>query len=310
MSTTQQNSTVINTQGNRELFFADAQVSEADRLGFTFIIAIAIHGLLIFGVGFSAMDPKTPAKLLEVTLSQFKNDDPPKSADFLAQHNQQGSGTLEQRAQLSTTEQSIYQDNVVKHIQLKKPTVLKTDPLEQQRKISSSAETEFQVYGKKQQPAPDFSKFSPAEIQQLEQQNLEIASLQAKLNEKKQVHAKGPKTRQITSVSAKSSDDAAYINSFREKIEYIGNKYYPQEAKEKGMHGNVQLLVAIRKDGSIQEIRVLQSSNNPLLDKAAINSVRLAAPFPRFPKSMRENTDVLEIIRTWQFEHQGVSTHS
>lgn len=295
---------------SQDLFFADAQVSETDRLSFTFIMAIAFHALLVFGVGFSALDPKTPAKLLEVTLSQFKNDQEPKQADFLAQHNQQGSGTLEHSAQLSTTEKSIYQDNVVKHIQLQKPTVLKTDPLEQQRKITTHSESEFQIYGTKQESVPDFSKFTPAEIKQLEQQNMEIASLQAKLNQKKQLHAKGPKTRQVTSVSAKTSEDAAYINSFREKIEYIGNKYYPQEAKQKGMYGNVQLLVAIRKDGSVQEIRVLQSSNNPLLDKAAINSVRLAAPFPRFPKNMRENTDILEIIRTWQFEHQGVSTHS
>ncbi len=295
---------------SQDLFFADAQVSETDRLSFTFIMAIDFHALLVFGVGFSALDPKTPAKLLEVTLSQFKNDQEPKQADFLAQHNQQGSGTLEHSAQLSTTEKSIYQDNVVKHIQLQKPTVLKTNPLEQQRKITTHSESEFQIYGTKQESVPDFSKFTPAEIKQLEQQNMEIASLQAKLNQKKQLHAKGPKTRQVTSVSAKTSEDAAYINSFREKIEYIGNKYYPQEAKQKGMYGNVQLLVAIRKDGSVQEIRVLQSSNNPLLDKAAINSVRLAAPFPRFPKNMRENTDILEIIRTWQFEHQGVSTHS
>ena len=74
--------------------------------------------------------------------------------------------------------------------------------------------------------------------------------------------------------------------------------------------GDVQLLVSLKQDGYIHSIQILRSSNNPVLDKAAMNSVRLAAPFPRFPKQMRENTDILEIIRTWQFRSQGLSTRS
>ena len=34
---------------------------------------------------------------------------------------------------------------------------------------------------------------------------------------------------------------------------------------------------------------------------AAIRIVRLAAPFAPFPDELRRTTDVLEIIRTWQF---------
>jgi protein TonB len=298
-----------NTTNSLKIELKKAPVNENDRLGFTFVMALALHGLIIFGLGFDALLPDASAKLLEVTLTQFKNDDEPDQADFIAQHNQQGSGTLEENAQITTDYKSIYQDNVVRKIQLSTPTVVKTDPIKQ-KKILSSEFSDDKIYAQNNLQKHDRQHLTKSNKEQLQQQNLEIASLQAKLNQQKQLFAKGPKIRQITSVSAKSSADAAYINSFREKIEYIGNKYYPQEAKRKGLEGNVQLLVALKKDGYIQSIEIIQSSNNPILDKAAINSVRLAAPFPSFPKKMRENTDILEIIRTWQFRSERLSTRS
>ena len=61
-------------------------------------------------------------------------------------------------------------------------------------------------------------------------------------------------------------------------------------------------MVAVRADGSVQEVRVLKSSGQRILDQAAIDIVRLAAPFAPFPPEIRQDTDILEIIRTWQFE--------
>jgi protein TonB len=38
-----------------------------------------------------------------------------------------------------------------------------------------------------------------------------------------------------------------------------------------------------------------------VLDQAAVDIVRLAAPFGVFPEELRDNVDLLEIIRTWRF---------
>jgi len=284
-------------------------VNENDRLGFTFVMAIGLHALIIFGIGFDALLPDASARLLEVTLTQFKNDEEPDIADFVAQNNQQGSGTLKESAQLNSDYKSIYQDNSVRKIQLNKPTVIKSDPI-QQKKILSTTVSEHEIYASSNQEKRDLQHLDKSTQEQLLQQNLEIASLEAKLSEQQQLYAKGPKIRTITSMSAKASEDAAYINSFREKIEYVGNKYYPHEAKKNGYEGDVQLLVTIKPDGYIHSIELLRSSNNPVLDKAAINSVRLAAPFPRFSKEMRKTTDRLEIIRTWQFRREQLKTRS
>ena len=60
-------------------------------------------------------------------------------------------------------------------------------------------------------------------------------------------------------------------------------------------------MVSITPDGALKEVRILDSSGHKVLDDAAIRIVRLAAPFAPFPEEMRQSTDILEIIRTWQF---------
>ena len=61
------------------------------------------------------------------------------------------------------------------------------------------------------------------------------------------------------------------------------------------------LLVTIRPDGSLHDVRVLQTSGHSVLDEAALRIVRLAAPYSPFPVDMRQSTDLLEIVRSWQF---------
>ena len=61
-------------------------------------------------------EPKQISKTLEITLSTFKSDKAPEKADFLAQDNQQGSGTLDKKAVPKTTEIAPFQDNTVKKV--------------------------------------------------------------------------------------------------------------------------------------------------------------------------------------------------
>ena len=68
------------------------------------------------------------------------------------------------------------------------------------------------------------------------------------------------------------------------------------------------LLVVIRQDGSLEDIRVLSSSGYAVLDEAAIKIVRMAAPYAPFPPELKATTDKLEIIRTWQFQENQLSS--
>jgi protein TonB len=70
------------------------------------------------------------------------------------------------------------------------------------------------------------------------------------------------------------------------------------------------LLVAVKADGTIHQLKVLESSGHKILDDAAKNIVRLASPFAPFSEEMRKDAEVLEIIRTWQFGNNLFETNT
>ena len=90
---------------------------------------------------------------------------------------------------------------------------------------------------------------------------------------------------------------------FRIGLRYVGvgNLNYPAEARANRIYGSLRLMVQINRDGSLRDVRILESSGEKILDDAAIRIVRLAAPFMPFTGELMD-VDVLEIIRTWRFE--------
>ena len=53
---------------------------------------------------------------------------------------------------------------------------------------------------------------------------------------------------------------------------------------------------------------MLSSSGYAVLDEAAIKVVRMAAPYSPFPPELQATTDKLEIIRTWQYLENQLSS--
>ncbi len=128
----------------------------------------------------------------------------------------------------------------------------------------------------------------------------EIARLTADLQAKSNAYAKRVRRKSI-STSTREFRYASYLGAWARKVERIGNINYPRAAKDQRIYGNLILHVAVRSDGSVERIRVVKSSGYDLLDEAAIGIVELSAPFSPFPPDIAAETDVLDIIRTWQF---------
>jgi protein TonB len=93
---------------------------------------------------------------------------------------------------------------------------------------------------------------------------------------------------------------ANYLRSWVDRAERVGNLNYPDEARRKRLSGQLVITVAVRRDGSVEQAHIIQSSGIPLLDSTALRIIELAAPFPPLPKT-DENVDVLHVTRTWQF---------
>ncbi len=143
---------------------------------------------------------------------------------------------------------------------------------------------------------------------EIEQLSLEVASLQAELDDETRTSADQPRVRRLTAASAKQSVDAAYLLDWRRRLEAVGNQYYPEASIRYGMYGDLRMLVVIRQDGSLEDIQVLSSSGYAVLDEAAIKIVRMAAPYSPFPPELKATTDKLEIVRTWHFQENQLSS--
>ena len=128
----------------------------------------------------------------------------------------------------------------------------------------------------------------------------QIAALSAEIKRQLDERAKRPR-RQFVSAATREYKYAAYMETWRQKVERVGNLNYPREARRKSLTGSLILDVALHPDGSLEAITVRRSSGNRILDDAAIYIVTLAAPFAPFPEDIRKEVDVLHITRTWQF---------
>lgn len=274
-----------------------------DRLVFTGFMALLVHAVIILGVTFSVYGRFKPPVSLEVTLSQHQDAAAPESADYLAQHNQSASGTMEQKAELTSDTRAEFANTDIREVQpVVRPESIVAEESTPSEKVNTTAKVHDKVQQKKTKDDTREKKKRKGRQAPPEASSDEIASLQAKLAQQRQQYAKRPRIKTLTSVATKASKDAEYLNAWQEKVELIGNLNYPDEARSKKLYGKLRLLVSLLPDGTVHRIDIIQSSGQRVLDDAAIRIVRMSAPFAPFTPELKKEVDQLEIIRTWKFE--------
>ncbi len=112
----------------------------------------------------------------------------------------------------------------------------------------------------------------------------------------------------VTSVDTKESNIAGYLQRWKRKIETIGVKYFPEQGAMQGISGSPTLEVTISASGQLTEAIVRNSSGSKVVDQAALNILRRAAPFDPFPEAIRVDYDTLRFAYKWQFSEIGVSS--
>ena len=275
-----------------------------ERFGFTVFLSACVHAIIILGVGFTYLEKLNSEPTLEITIAQYRSEFAPNEADFLAQENQLGSGTLDSAAAPSTPFKSDFTDEVIQEIVPipQAPEIVKEIEV-RDAAIISSIQNEQQVQQQLDELEPEHEK--PLSEESIpDDLTLAISSLQAQLDLQRQAYAKRPRRYTISSASTKKSHDALYLDSWRRRIEAVGNINYPLAARQQKLYGSLRMLVALFPNGEVSEIQILQPSGHNLLDQAAVQIVNMASPFDPFPEAMRAEADILEIIRTWRF-HEG-----
>ncbi len=275
---------------------AAPRVTSGDRLGATLVFSVMIHAAIILGIGFSLDDPAPLVPTLEVILTQTRSETPPDKADFLAASSQQGGGEDEQAhrpkepqaARIPLPEEGVAP--VPMEASAPRPTPESTAPV-----VTTTSPAV--------QRAATIEPTTPTDplptSRELIERTLEMARLAAEIERQSESYAKRPK-KKFVSASTREYEYASYLRGWVTRIERIGNLNYPDEARRRNLTGQLVMTVAVRRDGSVASIDVVQSSGYPLLDDAAQRTVRLAEPFAPLPNA-REKIDELHITRTWQF---------
>jgi protein TonB len=278
--------------------------TKTDRLGLTAFVSVLVHMTVILGVSFAVPDLRSndPLPTLDITLVNTSSDFEPEDADFLAQANQDGGGDTDEavvaRSPLPVNPSPQAPEQVARAQAPTEPREAQPDvdrPLTQdqeQAKIINEREPQEQEVAARPENDPGFDQDN--------QIARERARLSAEISQFWQEYQKRPR-RKFLSARTKEYKYAEYMEAWRSRVERVGNLNYPEKARRQNLTGNLVLDVAINPDGSVNQLNMVKSSGNKVLDDAARRIVQLAAPYESFPADIREEVDILHITRTWQF---------
>ena len=261
----------------------------------TVVLAVFLH-LVILTLQF-AMPQENDAAVKEIAVTLRPSDQKIEDADFLAQADQQGSGTFRESHRMSS-------DMPV--------PMLEQSAGEQQREALEQVQQKRELNFEEKLLMTTLSWQKQAEDNQrkkaMEEMNSQfqakaamVASLEAQYLQRQQNFSSQQKIKTVDGIQAKQDISAAYLEKFRQKVEFYGNRYYPEVAKQQRLAGEVRLMVILNASGGIRAIRLIDSSGHEMLDEAAKASVRKAAPFGAFDTKMKDISE-LRIVRTWRFD--------
>ena len=92
-----------------------------------------------------------------------------------------------------------------------------------------------------------------------------------------------------------------YVESWRQKIERNGGMNFPRLIGERARIDPL-VSVAVRSDGSVEDVTIVRSSGRQDTDEAVRRIVRINALYSKFPPNIASRYDVIEIRRIWTFD--------
>ena len=292
-----------------------------DRLSVGLFIALILHLFIIFGLSFTM--PKSSARLstrMDVVLVQTKTESEPVEAKFLAQVNQDGGGDSQQVQRASSPTNADYPDpipnitsaavpqNIAAAPKPKKQTQLITKKSKvkiQQPKPKKKTKPDPKASGTDLQTTPNIPKISASAL--ILNAKQAVASLQAELDANLQSFKDKPPHKYI-SARTKAHAYASYMDGWRIKVERLGKTHFPKAARHQKLSGSVILDVAIRSDGAVVDVQIIEPAPYRILNDAAVRIANLGSPYAIFTDEIKAElgeNGILHIIRTWRFDSDG-----
>jgi protein TonB len=278
-----------------------SEAAAHDRLSSTLFLAALFHGILILGVTFTAAMPvKTPpATSLEVVLVTGDHKDmvTPLKPSLIAEQNLLGRGNAPLTARLRTA--------LPQAADLALPGPDQPGAIAEPRPVGTPAPSLSRLTA----AARDREALRPGESGVPAEQIAQSSRLQGEANDPEllaeadtvnEIPDSNPREL-VVSASTRESRIAGYLNAWKTRVERIGTLNFPRSAELARIHSYPVLEVAISANGELKEVVVRSSSGHRLLDQAAMDILRMAAPFEPFPQRLRDDYDVLRFAYEWHF---------
>jgi protein TonB len=281
---------------------APARIGERQRLGATMVLSLLFHGILILGLGFALGDQAPLVPTLDVIFSRSQTPLEPAQADFLAQANNQGGGEDEKARRPRDTQAGLIPLAEPGQAPMPMQQQATEQPPPPQDRVLTSSRGELPAPASQPLQPPPETELPPVSAAQA-QRDAEMARLAAEVYLRSEEYAKRP-IRKFVSASTREYAYATYLRAWVDRAERVGNLNYPNEARRRRLGGQVVASVGVRRDGSVESVRILRSSGTPLLDAAVEQMVYLAEPFPPLPETP-DKIDILHVTRTWVFVPAG-----
>ena len=262
--------------------------------------SIVLHAMLL-AVHFkfpTFARPQNSEQRMEVVLVNAKTRERPTKADVLAQANLDRGGTVDERRRARSPLPVTEPKNPGRDLSAAQRRVRELEA-KQQELLALAREAQAKVAQRPTKSTPAEETAAQPSGRDLADLALAAMRLQAQIDKQIDDYQKRPRKKFI-GANAAEYRFAQYEEEWRSKVERLGTVNYPAEARGK-LYGNLRLTVTIRPDGSVDSVELDRSSGLKILDAAAFKIVRMAAPYSAFPASIKRDTDLLVITRTWFF---------
>ncbi len=276
-----------------------------DRLPAMLFLAALVHGILIIGVTFNAAltDQFADAISLEVTIVAAPDQqiDRPDEAAYLAQASQKGGGNITDQIRPSAPlESALPADN---------QGVEDGTALDDARAHQRSADEVLASENASDRQVPIDPRTDPQA-----QDSVAIAmeagsrlTLPLPQEDKANFLLTDDDPQQlIISADTRESVAAAYLDSWKRRIEAVGAAYLPELGRLESLTGSPTLLVRINESGDLIEATVSRTSGSAILDLASVDIIQRASPFDEFPAPMASEYDTVAFEYKFLFTEQLV----
>ncbi len=270
-----------------------------DRLSSTLFLAALFHGVIILGVTFGAGQyDGAEATSVEVVLVTSTSDQSaaPDEATALADRDLMGSGNTQLPDEMRTAMQRSGDAPAIGPLQAGTAAQANAGAEQQrQAEVVASITAErpaLRAVTEGERVAQTLATALPGAAREVDIVNEPDDETLISSNRPREL---------VVSANTRESRIAAYLGQWKRKVEQVGTLNFPRQARTRGLSGNPTLEVVVSASGDLEDVMIRSSSGEPILDDAAIEILRIAAPFDPFPDFLRGDYDVLRFAYEWRF---------